>query len=612
MSDESLSHSVSFHQQFSALRDRLMQIRGFPHYFSLANPENPAVDGQIDRITPLCYIFDLLPEEDGFRKINHSEFNQEQYTANPDRAKRHAIVLFAMQIRTEEFKKKIPASGMFTVTDLWDRNSTDGFLKVVNTVTAIVNYLPPDAPPDDPKPALPTRTQENIIRELVETERKYGKDIELMHKYATVLSQSNWIDDNIRLSLFPNMNELFNFQRKFLIRLEATAELAWQDQNWGQHFLEAEKEFSEVYAPYCANYKLAPLNHLINVKAELPAFIKKPVGLLIMFYFQSLLKASSAADYQHYNALKQGSEASKRVGDRVNEALRRAENEQTVNSLQARVDDWKGHNVDNFGELLLYDFFVVNRSDVDREYYVFLFEKILLLCKEISKDAPNSRSFYARNTPLLLKDRIFVSNVTQVVPSSETDSNASSSPYLRRYSLTVSWKEGDHERDSFILRCRQEYQLKEWESKINGLIRPSCLASQPNDLSGGLDTDEHRQILQATPSGGSGSGPPQELPHLDATSARDTIPSDNQPPVQTDNNNGANPPSTFRVVKVTVHFNEDIFILLVPRTIDYDGLVEQIKRKIRLLGPLPDEPVRLIYKDHDGDWWRSTLRKMCR
>jgi hypothetical protein len=74
-------------------------------------------------------------------------------------------------------------------------------LQVVNTVTAIANYLPPDAfegfvpalpmsknllalrdnPPDNPKPALPTRTQENIIRELVETERKYGKDIELMH-----------------------------------------------------------------------------------------------------------------------------------------------------------------------------------------------------------------------------------------------------------------------------------------------------------------------------------------------------------------------------------------------------------------------------------------------
>lgn len=44
--------------------------------------------------------------------------------------------------------------------------------------------------------------------------------------------------DTIHL-LFPNLNKLLNFQRKFLIRLESTAELPWQDQRWGQHFLES-------------------------------------------------------------------------------------------------------------------------------------------------------------------------------------------------------------------------------------------------------------------------------------------------------------------------------------------------------------------------------------
>ncbi|KAJ7343054.1 Dbl homology domain-containing protein, partial [Mycena albidolilacea] len=504
--------SVSFLQRCSALRDRLIQIRGFPHYFSLANPDHGQSIDPIIQLwdlfslgIPLCYIFDLLPEEDGFPKINYSEFNQD---ANPNRAKTHAIALFAIQLRTDHFKQKIPDSEPFTVIDLWDRNSTGGFLKVVNTVTAIINYLPPDAfegssppspmsrrslalrdnPTNNSKPAThPTKTQENIIRELVETERKYGKDIELMHKYATVLSQSNWIDDNIRLALFPNINELFSFQRKFLIRIDGTAELAWQDQNWGQHFLEAEKEFSECYAPYCANYvnssqfvvtdevqqKLAPLNHLINVKSELPAFIKKPVGRVCKYplLLDSLLKASSASNYQHYDTLKKGSEASKRVTDSINEAQRRADIGQIVKSLQTRVADWKGHHIDDFGELLLYDHFVVNKSAVDREYDVFLFEKMLLFCKEVLKDPSNHRSFLsvARNTPLVLKGRIFVSNVTQAVPSSEKDWDAST-PYGRRYPLTVWWKGEDPERDSFILHCRQEYQLKEWESKINGLI----------------------------------------------------------------------------------------------------------------------------------------------
>jgi cell division control protein 24 len=129
-----------------------MQIRGFPHYFSLATPDNPAVDGQsIDPITqlwdlfslgiPLCYIFDLLPEEDGFTKINHSQFNQEQYTANPDRAKKRAIALFAMQLRTKKFEQKIPACETFTVTDLWGRNSTDGFLKVCTFPIPAVRVL---------------------------------------------------------------------------------------------------------------------------------------------------------------------------------------------------------------------------------------------------------------------------------------------------------------------------------------------------------------------------------------------------------------------------------------------------------------------------------------
>jgi cell division control protein 24 len=130
--------------------------------------------------------------------------------------------------------------------------------------------------------------------------------------------------------------------------------------------------------------------------------------------------------------LKKGLEASKRVTDEINEAQRRAEIEKTVKSLQNRVTDWKGHNIDDFGELLLYDHFVVNKSAVDREYDVFLFQKILLFCKEVSEDPPNHRSFFsvARNTPLVLKGRIFVSNVTQAVASPEKDSDASSSLFL--------------------------------------------------------------------------------------------------------------------------------------------------------------------------------------
>ena len=135
--------------------------------------------------------------------------------------------------------------------------------------------------------------------------------------------------------------------------------------------------------------------------------------------------------------MKAGSAAAKRITDKINEAQRRAENAQTVQTLATRVDDWKGHHVSQFGELLLDDIFTVTKSDVDREYHVFLFERIILCCKEYVKDGPNGKkpgkansilkkphtptpltipgsanSNKKKATPLLLKGRIYLNNVT--------------------------------------------------------------------------------------------------------------------------------------------------------------------------------------------------------
>ena len=125
--------------------------------------------------------------------------------------------------------------------------------------------------------------------------------------------------DTIHL-LFPNLNKLLNFQRKFLIRLEGTAELPWQDQRWGQHFLEnvsvpnppmypirsshcrsraasfpvvpfQEDEFV-VYEPYCANYTNATelmLANEQNLVVSLSLFFPFPCALFSSVPFSSLI-----------------------------------------------------------------------------------------------------------------------------------------------------------------------------------------------------------------------------------------------------------------------------------------------------------------------------------
>ncbi|KAG6840690.1 hypothetical protein C0991_005049 [Blastosporella zonata] len=549
--NKAASQSTSLYQQCSSLRTRLMRIRGFSYYFSLA----AAADARqsTDPVTqlwdlfsfgiPLCYIFDRLPPEQGFTKINNSEFNQDEYDANPDKPKKRAIALFAMQIRTNKVTQAIQGCEEFTVTDLWDRNSTDGLVKVINTVTTIVDHLPPDAfeqshpveyssdvfesSSTESLATPPANAQEtarnNIIREMVETERKYVQDLEIMQARPLNLPFPLFIidQDTIHL-LFPNLNKLLNFQRKFLIRFESTAELPWQSQRWGQLFLESEDEFV-VYEPYCANYTSATDLMLAN---ELNLTLSASAIKSANSYLQSLIKACANSNYQHFDELKRGSDSAKRITDKINEAQRRAENELTVKSLYSRIDDWKGHHLENFGELLLDDIFVVTKSDIDREYHVFLFEKIILCCKEAPQQPLNGRGKVGKsnsilkkqgappplslpggvgqpvkkNTQLLLKGRIFLGNVTQATPGTQKPSTNIQIP--THYPLQVWWK-GDDDLEFFTLRCRREDQMRQWETSITRLIRESAVrrASERERSNSGIS-----RVATASSTAGSSSG----------------------------------------------------------------------------------------------------------
>lgn len=157
-----------------------------------------------------------------------------------------------------------------------------------------------------------------------------------------------------------------------------------------------------------------------------------------------MIKRANPETYPHYAELEQGIAVAKRIADQANETQRKVENRNTVKALEARVEDWKGHHLPNFGELLLDDIFVVTKAEVDREYHVFLFEKIILCCKEVvpmdSKKQGTigkvgksgsilkkqqsigpggmpspALSGSKKKTPLLLKGRIFLNNVTKTV-----------------------------------------------------------------------------------------------------------------------------------------------------------------------------------------------------
>ncbi|KAL1710614.1 hypothetical protein EV121DRAFT_266519 [Schizophyllum commune] len=537
--NKSASQSTSLYQQCSSLKSRLLRVRGFSDYFGLITSTDSRQSA--DPVTqlwqlfsfgiPLCYLFDQLPDSLGLPKINYSTFNPDKYETNPDREKKHAIMLFSMRVRTPEFAAKVPGGEIFIPTELQTRESTDGLVKVVNTVTAIVDQFPPELFEEDPQtpPMLPSQgstdslasdamlapppsafggsAKTNVLRELVETERKYVGDLEVMHKYSQALFQRNLLTQDLVLQLFPNLNKLINFQRQFLIQMEAINEQPWAEQRWGQLFLDHEAGFI-VYEPYCANYIVATdiaikfestlrnLNDIMNAQTELPAFLIKPVQRVCKYplLLDSLLKYTSREDYPYYDELSAAVDSAKRIAASINETQRASENEQTVKNLAQRVEDWKGHHLENFGRLLLDEVFTVTKSDIDREYHVFLFQKIILCCKEVhpqgqngakkvsksnsllkKQNGPpipqgNSSTSKQKSTPLLLKGRIFLSNVTQAVPVPARQSTSGASGLNSvTYPLAVWWK-GDDDLEFFTLRCRHEDQRTQWQTEINRLI----------------------------------------------------------------------------------------------------------------------------------------------
>jgi hypothetical protein len=116
------------------------------------------------------------------------------------------------------------------------------------------------------------------------------------------------------------------------------------------------------------------------------------------------------------------------VTDRVNETRRKAENDLALQELLSRVDDWKGHDITTFGSLLLEAMFPVIKNESEREYHVYLFERIILCCKEATepgggkkKDKMKKESIIKKPekkplSKLQLKGRIFINNVLNAAP----------------------------------------------------------------------------------------------------------------------------------------------------------------------------------------------------
>ena len=72
-------------------------------------------------------------------------------------------------------------------------------------------------------------------------------------------------------------------------------------------------------------------------------------------------------DEAHLIDLVEGRQAAESILNRADEALGKEARVEAVSELQGRVEDWKGHKIDNFGDLLLYGSYTVLKGEGAKE-----------------------------------------------------------------------------------------------------------------------------------------------------------------------------------------------------------------------------------------------------
>jgi cell division control protein 24 len=271
------SSTTGIYQQSVLLRSRLARIPDFAPFLAFSQSGPRASLDVVSQLwqtfafgIPLCVLFNLV----GGAKIvdiGAPDIDHLQDLSMNDR--KRAVAKFIMAIGTlRDDGRSDNAFLTLSITEVVNLQDTNGFVKLVTCLLYLLDRLPECVWSSEPGQSFaePSRLHDNlpsketctpqeveranIIRELIETERKYVQDLEamlvctpqcfmqslfissLLQSYAQQLRSHDIVSSDTIHKLFPALSNLADSQRKFLITIEATFELPWEEQDWGKCF----------------------------------------------------------------------------------------------------------------------------------------------------------------------------------------------------------------------------------------------------------------------------------------------------------------------------------------------------------------------------------------
>ncbi|KAF2224926.1 Pleckstrin homology domain-containing protein [Elsinoe ampelina] len=472
------------------LRQRLSGVPGFD---AILEEEEQSADEDTDPVTLLWRTFRRgYPLMAIYNVLRPDKPLQPDVTNMNDVKKAKSMTFKFINACLNELGFKV--ENCFILLDLFGDDTT-GFVRVTRMVTRLLDMgvernVIEDTRRDSAEPyegstAGKRSQRQHIVDELVNTERTYVQHLEMLQDFQSQCQKTGVIPGDVIHQIFLNLNALLDFQRRFLIRVEQINAQPENEQNWGKLFVLYNDAFS-IYEPYITNQKQceatvmrefdklkmaggsATLQGIVANPSTLYSFLMKPFQRLSKYpLLLNELYKKGDLDEERKADLLIGKDCATAVLSRTNAAMEREDRFAIVDELSGRVEDWKGHKVEQFGELLLFGTFTVIKSDSgvskdsEREYHVYFFESILLCCKDID---PNKAKNKMKGKPLVdkkgkpklqLKGRIFMQNVTDVVSATKQGSHA----------CQIFWK-GDPGIENFTIRFLTEDLMQKWYQKL--------------------------------------------------------------------------------------------------------------------------------------------------
>ncbi|OTF69923.1 Rho guanine nucleotide exchange factor-like protein, partial [Euroglyphus maynei] len=253
------------------------------------------------------------------------------------------------------------------------------------------------------------QVRSNVVLEILNTEKDFVKNLkDVIDGYLKPCRDRKDMFDSVRIAtIFGNIEELYEFQSKFLEQLEQCVDRKNLAASCiGHCFLTNENGF-ECYSDFCKNHPLATselqdlytdhkyviffegcrlLQNMIDI--SLDGFLLTPIQKICKYPLQlaELLKYTKA-EHSDYVAVAEAYQCMQRVARLVNERKSRFESLEKLLSLEESFENWEGPSLLDTSSLLIHSGEItrITRTTWSKELTLFIFDHLLIMAKKDSR-----------------------------------------------------------------------------------------------------------------------------------------------------------------------------------------------------------------------------------